>query len=183
MLISSSLIRQFKFILLFSAAIIGCSCTHNKPKAPEINDILKTHIDEQDTKKFSYQLTIEKPEKQSKGNKGGGPGGKGGSGGGPGGKGGDRPRPGDENEDGESNRNEHQNQKIVQLIDENLTKIFNHTGYCREGYNVIDQEIRKHAAIVNGECIDKANSSDKELFPNAQTAPMIIIEEDLGSIH
>ena len=55
-------------------------------------------------------------------------------------------------------------------------------GYCRDGYNVIDQDLREKAAILNGVCIEAASEEDIQRFPNAKVEPTVIIEEDLGAI-
>ena len=165
---------RIKQVGLLSLALLALGCSTNKTKSPKINDVFKTHIDEDSSKKFSYRLAIESEGRKSRGDGGGKP--KGGGGG----RGGDRPpRP---DADDKQDRDGRQDEKIRELIDGNLTRILMENGYCRDGYNVIDQDIRGKAAILNGVCIEAASEEDIQRFPNTKIEPTVIIEEDLGAI-
>lgn len=169
--IPHNILTRTKQVSILSLALLAIGCSSSKTKAPKVNDVFKTHIDEDSSKKFSYRLVIESERRKSRGD--------GGRNGG-GGRGGDRPTKPDGNDKQE--RDSHQEEKILALVDENLTRILMENGYCRDGYNVIDQDFREKAAILNGVCIEAASEEDIQRFPNTKIEPTVIIEEDLGAI-
>jgi len=165
-----SLLTKTKQASVLSLALLALGCSSNTTKSPKVNDVFKTHIDEDHSKKFSYRLAIENEGRKSRG--GGKPEGRG--------RGGDRPpRPDADDKRGKGGRQE---EKIRELVDENLTRMLIANGYCRDGYNVIDQDLREKTAILNGVCIEAASEEDIQHFPNTKIEPTVIIEEDLGAI-
>lgn len=170
--IPHGLLTRIKQASVLSLALLALGCSSNKTKSPKVNEVFKTHIDEDHSKKFSYRLLIENEGRKSRGGGGGKPEG--------GGRGGDRPpRP---DADDKQEKDGRQEEKIRELVDENLTRILMENGYCRDGYNVIDQDLREKAAILNGVCIEAASEEDIQNFPNTKIEPTVIIEEDLGAI-
>lgn len=172
-IISYSLHTRIKQASVLFFALLALGCSSNKTKEPKINETLRTHIDEDNSKKFSYRLVIESAGRKSRGNGGGKPEGGGG-------RGGDRPPRSDS--DSKRGKDGRQEEKILELVDANLTKMLMENGYCRDGYNVIDQEVREKAAVLNGVCIEAASEEDIQRFPNTKIEPTVIIEEDLGAI-
>lgn len=170
-IISHNIHTKIKQASILSLTLLALGCSSNKTKEPKINEMLRTHIDEDNSKKFSYRLIIENEGRKSRG---------GGKPEGGGGRGGDRPPRSDT--DDKRGKDGRQEEKILALVDENLTKILMENGYCREGYNVIDQDLREKAAVLNGVCIEAASEEDIQRFPNTKIEPTIIIEEDLGAI-
>lgn len=165
-----------KQVSILSLALLAIGCSSSTTKTPNVNDVFKTHIDEDSSKKFSYRLVIESERRKSRGEGGRNGGGRSGGGG----RGGDRPPKSDRTD--KQGRDNHQEEKILELVDENLTRILMENVYCREGYNVIDQDFREKAATLNGVCIEAASEEDIQRFPNTKSEPTVIVEEDLGAI-
>lgn len=173
--------KNSKFIsalVVTLTAFVTTSCAQNKPKEPAIKEVFTTHIDEDGNKKFQYQVNFEKGGRGAKGGGKGGGRGKGGPGGkergGPEGRG---PKHNSADEKDDVNREE----KMQKMVDEKLNKMIQTTGYCLQGYDVIDQEIREKNAIVNAQCINKASDEDRKRFPNKDNKP-VVIEEDLEAM-
>ncbi len=160
-------------------AIMGCA--QNKPKQPEIKEVFTTHIDADDTKLFVYKISMENQDRSRKGGKDGRSEGRKGKGGG--GKEGGRPgrngsREGGKGRDEGENKNE---ERMRALLDARLNSMIKTTGYCVEGYDVIDEAIFSRTATVNAQCINKATPEDRERFPN-RVEQTTVIEEDLGAL-
>ena len=131
------------------------ACASNQKRQPEFKEIFVTDIKENGLKLFSYSVTMGSPQKETKG-KGRGHKGEGGMGGGM------RGRKSDGGPDHESMTNQSK-AKINEKLDSKLAE----TGYCREGYIVLNSYLGKGKYQIRGECKDGATDSDRKKFANA----------------
>ena len=133
------------------------ACASNQKKQPEIKEIFVTDIKENGLKLFSYSVTMSSPQKEMS-VKGGGRKGNGGMGGGMRGT-----RKGAGRSDSESMTN-----RSMEKINEKLDSKLAETGYCREGYIVLNSYGGKGKSQIRGECKDGATDSDRKKFANAE---------------
>ena len=56
--------------------------------------------------------------------------------------------------------------RLLQELNRELKRKLEETGFCREGYLRLEQNIETTRAYVRGECYDLATSDDRRKFPN-----------------
>ena len=144
-------------IVVLLMPFLMLACASNQKKQPEIKEIFVTDIKENGLKLFSYSVTMSSPQKETNGN-GRGRKGAGGMGGGMRGRNGG----GSPNHESMTNRSK---AKINEKLDSKLAE----TGYCREGYIVLNSYAGKGKSQIRGECKEGATDSDRKKFSNAES--------------
>ena len=136
-------------VLMLFVFLFLSGCASNQRKNSEVNEILATNIESNGLKLFSYSLTMSMPQK-GKGR--GGRTGRDKSGGGGGAK-----------LDHESQKN-----RMKEMVYEKLELMLTDTGYCREGYIVLDRYFERGNSQIRGECKEGATENDRNKFPNSE---------------
>lgn len=168
--------------VLFCLLIASCS---SKPELPETQAFFNHNILENDSKMFNFNLLLKRRTgddtdgQNAKGSKGKQSGKKPKDGQRPSngersgkGKKGEGNRPKGSNGSNQSNANiaqQRNNERLLQLeqmLFEQLDDKMQETGYCREGYMVLSQELGKNILSVKGECHESATSEDRAKFIN-----------------
>ena len=125
-----------------------------------INEHFSSHIFANDNKQFTYSLQY--PRQSDKSEKENGLKQK-------------RPPPG--RAEGNDRRkqkpqkkaNKKQEQAMKTQASAMLDQYFRASGYCREGYWLLDQTIEHQRINLRGECNELATEADRQKFPNART--------------
>lgn len=147
------------------------ACASHQPKAPQTQEYFSTLIKADGSKQFSYTLVMDMPEGKRGGrgeHRGPPPGGMGGgmeSGmHGPGGHGGGHR--GERGPGDESGKENPMAEQLEHLAKEGLLAKLEDSGYCRDSYNQLDKNERRHAIMITGECVEDATDEDRKNFPN-----------------
>ncbi len=154
---------QFKRKVVFLLCLALFSCASNERKPPEVKEEFVTKIEQSNLKLFTYTVVMTMPEGKHRGMRPGGGmhGGKGMRGGMGGGM---RSRRGNGSHNGMKRSREemlsNMKEKFLEKLDDKLAK----TGYCREGYTVLDNNFSKGRSQIRGECKEKATEEDRLRF-------------------
>ena len=138
--------------------LLMLACASNQKRQQDIQEIFVTDIKENGLKLFSYSVSMSLPQKEING-KGMGHKGDGGMGGG---NRGGRKGTGRTDRESMTSRNK---EKINEKLDSKLVE----TGYCREGYIVLNSYVGKGKSQIRGECKEGATDSDRKKFANAES--------------
>lgn len=141
------------FLILFVFLFLS-GCASNQRKSPEVTEVIATNITSNGLKLFSYSVTMSMPQKRKEGlSRENGRGARNG-----------RDKSGGMDEvksDRESTKN-----RMKQMIYEKLESKLIDTGYCREGYIVLDRYFDREQAQIRGECKEGATEEDRKNFVN-----------------
>ena len=162
---------RFRCTLALCSAFLVLACSGGHRTKPKIDGYLATHIQEDGRKLFQFTMEIPVPERDRRGGLsgkgpaggrfpgGGMPGGRSGGpmGGAPGGRGGMNPP-----KDGHASEGE-----LEQMVESRLEREIDESGFCREGFMVIERMLRPPSPYVSGECTENASEEDRQRFPNA----------------
>jgi hypothetical protein len=167
--------KRLKYGVVFISCLIFVACASNERKAPEIQEEFVTKIEQNDLKLFTYTVVMTMPEGERGSMRSGGGGMCGGgmsSGMGGGMRGGQR---GDMQNGMKRNREDMIN-RMKERFFEKLDEKMDETGYCREGYTVLDNYFIKGRAQIRGECKDSATKEDRLMFS-------MLISVEVLSVH
>lgn len=175
----SSLKQLALILLVMSSGLVACS---TQPPRESFTEQFTTQINDDGEKQFQLALQHDeargRPNKSHKGR--GEPGG--GPGGGPGGRpphgGGRGGGPGDF--EAEMLQRE---QALREELQQRLVVVINKTGYCREGYEITDEQIGfRVSPTLRGICSEKATEADRQAFANSEPdeRPLVIYEDLRG---
>ena len=169
--------RILFFVPVLTLLVPACS---SHKALPEMRESFSTHILVNGEKNFQLALTMAQQEHKSRPGRGGGPGGPGGMGGPPpgGGMGGGPPDSAPDRE-GDGDRRE---EEIRQQITEKLNGIFQENRYCREGYDILEENLAPvHGTLfVRGRCSEAATDEDRERFASVEKPKVIYERLDEG---
>ncbi|WP_193161674.1 hypothetical protein [Microbulbifer hainanensis] len=150
--------------LLLAATVLAAGCSSTPPMPPVFSESLITNITAQGNQVFTYKATLNLSEGGGRGQRGGmgrGPGGGmgGGKGGGPGGGMGGGPGGGMGGEPGGAmggkpggGMQAKMRGNPEEAATERLTEVLADTGYCTNGWFVIEKTIDQGLAEIRGEC-------------------------------
>ncbi len=141
-------------IIITSLAVLA-GCSNQRPDRPPPNALFITDITADGSKMFEYQLL----GRSDQGKQGGGQG--------------RRPPPdggqrGDSSRQGKGGGNDDRREA---MLDRSLEEKLAETGYCREGYLVLERSTLRGSMTLRGECKEAATDADRESFgtPAANT--------------
>ncbi|BFM18566.1 lipoprotein [Maricurvus nonylphenolicus] len=133
------------------AGITACSGPGQKRPAPALSQDFSTHITQDGSKMFVFTLSMQRPERQ-------------------GGKSGMRPPARGERKGGggRKDRSDELEKMTTALLDQKLET----SGYCREGYMVLERFAEQGKSRIRGECKETATDADREHFSGAVAIPV-----------
>lgn len=141
--------------------LVGCSSKPDMPK--DLVETFTTDILADDSKRFGYALSLPSADDRRRGSMDRAPGAereqRGGRQGGRG-QGGQGGR--DQGEDPRDRRKREQGmyEHLIEKLDAKIAS----TGYCKEGYFVLETYVGQMDYLVEGECNDSATEQDREKF-------------------
>ncbi|HNP52634.1 MAG TPA: hypothetical protein PKJ85_12690 [Nitrosomonas nitrosa] len=168
--------KRLKYGVVFISCLIFVACASNERKTPEIQEEFVTKIEQNDLKLFTYTVVMTMPEGErgsmrrgGGGMRGGGTGsgmggGMRGGGMGSGMAGGMRGGQRGDMQNGMKRNREDMINRMKERFFEKLDEKMAETGYCREGYTVLDNYFIKGRAQIRGECKDSATKEDRLMF-------------------
>lgn len=156
-----------KKIFITTAILLTLTaCASDRPKHHRVNieDNLAKEITQDQTKLFTYTMKMSfkggRRMRQSEGYGGGGMEGGMGRGGMGGGSGGGEINGGMERQNRGMRDPEAMKQRMENRILQRLSEKIKDSGYCREGYKILDKDIERGYASIRGQCNEKANEED-----------------------
>ena len=118
----------------------ACSQSPKKEARPAINQSFHTEIAEDGSKRFRFTISVaEKQQRKSK-------------------------RPSREKESSGS-----RHQKMEKRFHDQLEQHLERTGFCREGYVVLDSNFSRSKGSIRGECRESATQQDRESLTSQNT--------------
>jgi len=157
-------------LVILTCCILLAACASNKPRAPQVKETFVTDIAPDKAKQFSYTAEFTAPDNRGGRGRGGGMGGRrsmGGMGGGGmggmggGGMGGQGGRQG-----GDRSNTEDMQTRMSERFEQQLKDKLTQLGYCREGYEVTDRNVRRGYVQLVGQCKESATDDDIKKFKN-----------------
>ncbi len=128
-----------------TGVIVGCAGPDSKHSGPSVTQDFSTNISEDDTKSFIFTLNMKAPE----------------------GRGAKEPRGGRRNNQGPPDRGGNSGnglKRFKTMFYSRLDDKLKDSGFCREGYMVLESQFERGKSSLRGECKEAATAADRQAF-------------------